>query len=133
MEGYEEEVARQRQLLSRDPGLEDLVRPATLAANGHNTQPWKFRLGEGSISILPDTSRRTAIVDPDDHHLFVSLGCAAENLVVAGAAFGRGAEVSIGDGAEPRIEIALSSTPPDAEDLYRAIPTRQSTRSLYDG
>ena len=133
MDGYEEEVARQRQLLSGDPGLEDLVRMATLAANGHNTQPWKFRLGEQSISILPDTSRRTAIVDPDDHHLFVSLGCAAENLVIAGAALGRGAEVSIGDGAEPRIEIALSSAQPGAQDLYRAIPLRQSTRSLYDG
>jgi hypothetical protein len=27
--------------------------------------------------ILPDLSRRCPAVDPDDHHLFVSLGCAA--------------------------------------------------------
>jgi hypothetical protein len=133
MDGYEDEVARQRQLLSGDPGLEDLVRMATLAANGHNTQPWKFRLGERSVSIMPDTSRRTAVVDPDDHHLFVSLGCAAENLVIAGAALGRGAEVSIGEGPEPPIDIALSSAQPGPQDLYRAIPLRQSTRSLYDG
>ncbi len=133
MDGYEDEVARQRQLLSGDPGLQGLIRMATLAANGHNTQPWRFRLGAGSVGILPDTSRRTPVVDPDDHHLFVSLGCAAENLVIAGAALGQGAEVSIGEGREPSIEIALSSAQPGAQDLYRAIPLRQSTRSLYDG
>jgi hypothetical protein len=133
MDDYREEVARQRQLLAGDPTLEELVRMATLAANGHNTQPWKFRLGEQSISILPDVSRRTAVVDPDDHHLFVSLGCAAENLVVTGAALGQGAEVVIATGAEPQIDISLTQTDPTGPDLYQAIPLRQSTRSLYDG
>ncbi len=66
--------------------LRDLVRQATLAASSHNTQPWKFALAERSITILPDFTRRTPIVDPDDHHLFVSLGCATENLVHAARA-----------------------------------------------
>jgi len=133
MDGYREEVARQRQLLSDDPALQELVRMATLAANGHNTQPWKFRLADQRISILPDFSRRTAVVDPDDHHLFVSLGCAAENLVVAGAALGRIGEVVIATGAEPQIDISVSQTNPNGQELYQAIPQRQSTRSLYDG
>lgn len=101
MDGYQDEVARQRQLLSGDPGLKELVRIATLAANGHNTQPLKFRLAAQSVSILPDTSRRTKVVDPDNHHLFVSLGCATENLAIAGAALGRGSEVTIAAGDEP--------------------------------
>ena len=137
MDGYLEEVARQRRLLSGDPGLADLVRMATLAPNGHNTQPWKFRLAGQSVSILPDTSRRTAVVDPDDHHLYVSLGCAAENLVIAAAALGRRGEVVIGAGAEPQIDNALSAAQagaqPAAQALYQAIPQRQSTRALYDG
>ena len=33
-------------------------------------------------------SDRAAAVDPDDHHLFVSLGCAVENLVIAARARG---------------------------------------------
>ncbi len=133
MDGYLEEVARQRRLLSGDPGLEELVRMATLAPNGHNTQPWRFRLADHGVSVLPDTSRRTVVVDPDDHHLYVSLGCATENLVTAAAALGRGGEVAIGAGAEPQIDIALSSAQPEAQELYQAIPLRQSTRSLYDG
>ena len=40
------------------------------------------------IDVLPDLSRRTPVVDPDDHHLFVSLGCAAENLALAAMARG---------------------------------------------
>jgi hypothetical protein len=133
MDGYREEVEQQRLLLSADPGLKDLIRMATLAANGHNTQPWTFRLRDGQISILPDFTRRTAVVDPDDHHLFVSLGCATENLVIAAAARGRGSEVVIEAGAEPQVDILLSSAQPGGQELYQAIPLRQSTRSVYDG
>jgi hypothetical protein len=66
----------------------ELVRCATLAASSHNTQCWKFAVTEKSISIFPDLGRRLATVDPDDHHLYVSLGCAAENLVQAALANG---------------------------------------------
>ena len=133
MDGYREEVERQRQLLAAEPDLRELVRMATLAANGHNTQPWKFRLGDERISILPDLTRRPEVVDPDDHHLYVSLGCAAENLVTAAAATGSAAEVSIEAGGEPRIDIALTRSTAAPGPLYDAIPVRQSTRSLYDG
>lgn len=133
MDGYRDEVERQRRLLTENPDLEELVRMATLAANSHNTQPWKFRLEGQSIAILPDFARRTTAVDPDDHHLFVSLGCAAENLVTAAAALGRGSAVVIGAGAEPQIDIALSAAQPGVQEFYQAIPLRQSTRSVYDG
>lgn len=132
LDGYKEEVGRQRQLLSADPTLVDLVRMATLAANGHNTQPWFFRLGDQSVSIRPDFSRRTAVVDPDDHHIYVSLGCAAENLVIAARAHGRDATVSISRSSETQVEIALAPAPSTGDALYRAIPLRQSTRSVYD-
>ena len=62
-----------------EPSKLELVRFATLAANSHDTQPWKFSIKDSSISIAPDYARRCPIVDPDDHHLFVSLGCATEN------------------------------------------------------
>lgn len=74
--------------------LHELVRYATLAASSHNTQCWKFRAEERAISILPDLSRRCPAVDPDDHHLFVSLGCAAENLLQAALANGLKGEAS---------------------------------------
>jgi hypothetical protein len=106
---------------------------ATLAASGHNTQPWKFRLTETGVRILPDLSRRTGVVDPDDHHLYVSLGCAAENLVIAAAANDRAAEIWIELGSGTAIEIALETGPASTQPLYQVIPLRQSTRSVYDG
>lgn len=130
---YTEEVERQRALLTSDPTLAELVRMATLAANGHNTQPWRFRLGETRVSILPDLSRGTHVVDPDDHHLYVSLGCAAENLTIAAGAHGRLASVSVGHHAQAQIDIDLENGSTSNGILYQAIPQRQSTRSAYDG
>src|SRR5260370_12004875 len=88
MKEYNATVATMRATLRQAPTMRDIIAYATLAASGHNTQPWRFRLSEGLIEILPDLSRRTPVVDPDDHHLFASLGCAAENLALAAAARG---------------------------------------------
>ena len=120
-------------LLSADPDLEDLVRMASLAANSHNTQPWKFRLDDERVTILPDFARRTDIVDPDDHHLYIGLGCATENLIIAAKASGRSAEPSIETGSETTIGISLKNGPVEDTPLYESIPFRQSTRSEYDG
>ncbi len=35
----------------------EMIRAATLAANGHNTQPWKFSANSAAIRIYPDTTR----------------------------------------------------------------------------
>ena len=110
--------------------LQELVRCATLAASGHNTQPWKFALSPNTISIRPDLSRRTPVVDPDDHHLWVSLGCAAENLVLAAAALGKHADVAFGPQG---VHVALDSAAPVRSPLVNAIFQRQCTRAEYDG
>ncbi len=133
LDGYREEVDHQRRLLSSNPTLRELVRMSTLAANGHNAQPWRFRLDEAGIKILPDLSRRTEVVDPDDHHLYVSLGCATENLAIAAGAHGRPANVTIRGEPEPQIDVVLDNARPLDDALYKAIPLRQSTRSAYDG
>lgn len=109
----------------------ELVRYATLAPSSHNTQCWKFRLGAGSIEILPDLSRRCPAVDPDDHHLFVSLGCAAENLAQAALAHGLKADVAF-DAARDAVQVRLEPTSAVASPLFQAIPERQCTRGEYD-
>lgn len=111
----------------------ELIRHATLAASSHNTQPWKFRIRQDSITILPDYSRRCPAVDPDDSHLFKSLGCAAENLVHAAAAQGYSADVRF-DPGEDGINVLLNrDTSVRATDIYRAITKRQCVKTAYDG
>jgi hypothetical protein len=139
MSGYDDAVSAMRVGLPTRPELRDYVRFGTLASNSHNTQPWKFRLGADTIEILPDFSRRTPIVDPDDHHLYVTLGCAAQNIVTAVSASNRPAELSVTtDGTEgTAIKVFLgrgSATGHSTDvDLCGAIPVRQSTKSEYDG
>lgn len=113
--------------------LRELVRYATLAPSSHNTQCWKFRLDDRSVSILPDFSRRCPAVDPDDHHLFVSIGCAAENLVQAALAHGLKGNVAFDDSAGKTLRVFLEPTKAVATGLFKAIPERQSTRAEYDG
>ncbi len=115
-----------------NPDFEALVRYATLAPNGHNTQPWGFAELPNGARIRPDLARRTSVVDPDDHHLFVSLGCAAENFVIASGAHGRPGEMQFIDEGNGRIDIDLTRGAPKTNALYQAIPLRQSTRSNYD-
>jgi hypothetical protein len=110
----------------------ELVRYATLAANNHNAQPWRFRLTDRSILVLPDLGRRLTAVDPDNHHLFASLGCATENLVQAAAAFGLRADAGF-DPTSRGLRIDLQKAPPQRSPLFEAIPRRQSTRSVFDG
>jgi hypothetical protein len=113
--------------------LHELVRYATLAPSSHNTQCWKFHLDDDAISILPDLSRRCPAVDPDDHHLFVSLGCAAENLIEAALASGLKGHASFDAAGGNALRVALEPTSPVASTLFQAMPARQSTRGEYDG
>jgi len=135
-EGYEA-VARRTWRLGPLVGFEgaalgqELVRYATLAPSSHNTQCWKFALEGKGITILPDLSRRTPAVDPDDHHLFVSLGCATENLVQAALAHGFAGEAGL-DGASAAVRVTLAPTRSQATALFKAIPQRQCTRGDYD-
>lgn len=105
------------------------VRAATLAANSHNAQAWRFHMLPRAIEILPDPSRRTPVVDPDDHHLWVSLGCAAENLVQAAAGDGHALNVAF---AGDRIRLDLDGRAARGA-LVDAITERQSSRTVFDG
>lgn len=110
----------------------ELVRYATLAASSHNTQPWLFKLESNRISILPDLSRRCPAVDPDDHHLYASLGCASENLLLAARAAGLEGSM-LYDASTSGVHIDFEEASAVRSALFDAIPRRQCSRSMYDG
>jgi hypothetical protein len=112
--------------------MRELVRYATLAASGHNTQPWSFAITENVIDIHPDSTRHLPVVDPHDRELWISLGCALENLLVAARAAGYMPAVTYPDAAD-FIHIELTPETAQAGALFDAIPLRQNTRSAYDG
>lgn len=129
---YDAAVAAIRTPLPDPAQTLDLVRYATLAASSHNTQPWLFRASPNEIRIAPDRSRRTPVVDPDDHHLFTSLGCAAENLATAAARMGQAGELTFDPSGGGSILFTHQPAAAAASPLFDAIPRRQSTRAEYD-
>lgn len=113
-----------------------LIEAAAAAASSHNTQPWRFHVDadHARVVIRPDRSRRCPVVDPDDHHLWASLGCASENLAAAAASHGLHAQIAHvpgSDGGHVSAALAIDGVPQPA--LAQAIRARQCTRALYDG
>jgi nitroreductase len=112
--------------------FEGLVHYATLAANSHNAQGWRFRQTADGVTILPDMTRALPVADADHHHLYASLGCAAENLKLAAGTSGRSSALDFVPEGAGQVEIALAQggTP---DPLFEVILSRQCTRSDYDG
>ncbi len=132
LDDYARSLSATRVALARHPTLRDVIRYATLAASGHNTQPWRFSGDGGTVTIRPDLTRRTPVVDPDDHHLYASLGCAAENLKIAAAGSIGMAEPRFDAAGDGAVVISFDDRRSRPSPLLDAILKRQSTRSLYD-
>ncbi len=83
----------------------------------------------------PTITRRLKIVDSDDHALFISLGCALENLIIAASYMGYGAKVEyFPTDEEECIKVSLIKKKVEFDhDLFKAITTRQTTRSKFTG
>ncbi len=71
-------------------------------------------------------------MDPNDHHLFVSPGCAAENLFQAALTHGLSAEISF-DAVRDAVRIVLAPVAARVTPLFDAVASRQCTRGDYDG
>jgi len=114
--------------------LERLIEYAIKAPSGHNTQPWHFTIGEGEIHIHPDFNRALPVVDSDNHALYISLGCAVENIVLAASHYKMRADVSISqkDNEPHFITISVESgSTIEKDELFDYISERQSTRNEY--
>ena len=115
--------------------IEQFITNVTLAPSGHNTQPWKFSVNDNVVRIHPDFERSLPVVDGDNHALYISLGCALENLVISAKEDGLASRVDYfpEDETEECIRVTLTDEKPKKErELFEAIPERQSNRSMYD-
>jgi nitroreductase len=115
-----------------------LVRYAVLAPSSHNSQPWSFSLERDTIAILPDLRRWRPEADPDQREVYLSLGCAVENLLIAAEHFGFGHEVvypaeADRHGPAARVTLLAEGTPSTCrpEELFLAITRRATSRRRY--
>jgi hypothetical protein len=120
-----------------------IVHSAVLAANAHDTQPWKFRIDADRIDVYADTDRHLGAMDPFRREMHLSLGCALENAALLARAIGYAANIEFTGGSlreegttrAPRrvASIGLAGQRPDVSPLVAAIPHRHTNRSPYQG
>ncbi len=65
------------------------------------------------------------------HHLFASLGCASENLLLAAQAAGFRGHLTY-DASTSSLKVDLDPAPPSGSVLFNAIPSRRCSRTVYD-
>lgn len=111
-----------------------LVESAMKAPSGHNTQPWKFENIDDGIIIHPDFSRALPVVDSDNHALYISLGCAIENIIIAASVKGLESTIQYPEDAKGRIKILFNSANAanvKTDPLFDFIASRQVNRAKY--
>jgi hypothetical protein len=113
----------------------DLVRAAILAANPHNSQPWLFHVTQTQIDLFADRRRNLGPVDPFLREMHIGLGCALENLLLAAAANGYTARVTLLPDSSDETVVARIGLAPGSSSvsaLYNVIPQRHTNRYSYD-
>jgi nitroreductase len=109
---------------------------ATRAPSVHNTQPWRWKVGESSLHLYADGSRHLTRTDPDRRDLLISCGASLHHAVVALAALGWQSRVRrLPNPAEPEHLAALTLTryEPGETDIAMAaaIPRRRTDRRVF--
>jgi hypothetical protein len=116
-----------------------LVAAAIAAPSGGNCQPWKWLYREGVLSLFHDPARSRSLLDFQGAGAMLSLGAAAENLILAAHHEGLAVELrSLAEGGHPEWVAAFrfyhrpnaSRAPREWDDLSAMIGVRHTNRKL---
>ncbi|MEU4164994.1 nitroreductase [Actinoplanes sp. NPDC026670] len=121
-------------------GGTDLLKAASAgirAPSLHNSQPWRFRLADGTIEVLADTSRQLQVADSGGWAMRLACGAATYNARLALAVISRPADVVLApDSHQPDLIARLTPGPPrpatyPERNLFAAIARRHSHRAPF--
>ena len=123
---------------STDEKIGFLLRYAILAPSSHNSQPWRFRVSGNEVDIGADESRWLDAADPTKRELYISVGCAIENLCVAAERFELEPRVEYHGGTDTDT-VATVTFREDSEpstlrppELFDAITNRSTSHDPFD-
>ena len=125
--------------LSPEGGIElakAVIGAAVLAPSHWNTQPWRMETEGESIRLVADPSRSLPVVDPEQSSMYIALGAALENMLIALRAYGRQPSVEyLPDAGTKPVVARVTWTPVETRRdrvLFSAIPLRRTNRRDYD-
>ena len=115
-----------------------VIGAAVWAPSVHNTQPWRFAVRPGEISLYADPDRWLAVADPAGREMLISCGAALFNARLALRYLGWVPETSVlPDPGRPmlvaRISWTRQITPAAYEcDLYQQVAARRTHRGGFE-
>lgn len=116
------------------PGEREILRLASLAPSGHNTQPWKIKYLQPYHWIIGnDRARWLPAVDPAQRETILSIGAFLQNLEYAAGALGYSCSfeyLATINQATDLVEVRLRQTAPSAFEI-RKIENRRTLRSGF--
>jgi len=121
---------------SSEERLTYLLNYAILAPSSYNSQPWKFNVSNEEVLVFADESRWLSVADKDKREMYISLGCAIENLVIAAEHFGYNCSVSYFPGEKDLVAAVSLKQQPEAGSspsaLFEAITSRRTSRQPFE-
>jgi nitroreductase len=115
-----------------------LLRYAILAPSSHNSQPWRFAVRDEAIEISYDETRWLEVADQDKRELFISIGCALENLCIAAEHFDIGYEITYRADEDDDL-VSTVTLEPDSEpsssrppELFDELTERYTSHQLFE-
>ncbi len=119
-----------------DETLHAALSLAARAPSVHNSQPWRWRIGDQSLHLYAVPELQLPRTDPDGRDLMLSCGTVLNHCVVALAALGWQAKIHRFPNPADRDHLAsvtLGPSRPTETDiaLAAAIPRRRTDRRIY--
>jgi len=120
-----------------------LIRVAARAPSVHNTQPWRFRVGDQAIELFADRGRQLS-TDPVGREMLISCGAALYGLRLAVRSLGHVPEVELFPAPEAcrppaglrllaRVRLGSASpTNPAERKMLDAVPHRHTHRGPFE-
>ena len=114
-----------------------LLRYAILAPSSHNTQPWRFSVKDGQIDVFADMDRWLRAADPSQRELYISVGCALENLLISADYLGYEADLTYfpdkkRDDHVARVDLTEGARSRIPSSIFDAMTVRHTNRRAYE-
>ena len=109
---------------------------AARAPSVHNTQPWRWRIGDESVHLYANPTRHLPHIDPARRDLMLSCGVALQHCTVALSALGWATRVHrFPNPADPNHLASIEVVGPSSDEqdiaLAAAIPRRRTDRRWF--
>lgn len=113
--------------------IEKIIKAGSLAPSGSNSQPWRFSVKDGAVTVYALYEKDHPILNYRNRGTLLAHGALLENMDIAASALGFKADIKIfpKGGDNPTAEIMFTESKSLSQGRYEAISVRGTNRKPY--